>query len=188
MDTSDSVGRDNFQKELEFTNNVVKDLAVGQDKVRVSAVTFGSSVYNQFFLNQYDKKNDVMHAISGIPYLGGRTYTAEAIKYASQTSFNPVHGARNNVPHITVLVTNGPSTNKDITKLQGQAAKDNNVIMYAVGVGGAAEMEELEAVSSKPDSRYLMKAENFASLNGLSDLLSTKLCNGKYQHVLLVVM
>ena len=180
LDSSDTVGQTNFAKQLNFVKNTVNNLDVGRDKVRISTVTFSSGVHNQFFLNNYDTKANVMNAVSGIQYLPGSTDTSDALKYVTQTSFTPQHGGRGGIPHIMVLVTDGPSITRDITKLQAQTAKDNNIAIYTVGVGHGIDMDELKSVSSDPDSRYLLTADNYDSLGSLSELLATKMCNGKF--------
>ncbi|XP_076111945.1 uncharacterized protein LOC143080130 isoform X2 [Mytilus galloprovincialis] len=177
LDSSDTVGQTNFAKQLNFVKNTVNNLDVGRDKVRISTVTFSSGVHNQFFLNNYDTKANVMNAVSGIQYLPGSTDTSDALKYVTQTSFTPQHGGRGGIPHIMVLVTDGPSITRDITKLQAQTAKDNNIAIYTVGVGHGIDMDELKSVSSDPDSRYLLTADNYDSLGSLSELLATKMCN-----------
>jgi hypothetical protein len=188
VDSSEDVGKDNFNKQIEFLKRTVNDLKVAPDKTQISVVTFSSGVYNQFFLNQYATKADALAAIDRIPYISGRTHTSDALKYVTRTSFSPIHGARSNVPHIAVLMTNGPSTAKDLTKFQGQVAKDNNIIVYGVGVGSGVDMDELSSVTSSPSHRYLFKAENYGALNSLSSALSTKLCNGMYYLFLLKVV
>lgn len=182
VDSSDDVGKDNFQKQLAFLKQTVNNMKIAPDKTQISVVTFSSGVYNQFFLNAYASKADVLAAIDRIPYISGRTHTSDALTYVTHTSFNPIHGARSNVPHIGVLITDGPSTAKDLTKIQGQVAKDNNIIMYGVGVGSGINMDELSSVSSSPSHRYMLTAENYGALNSLSSSLSTKLCNGKLQY------
>lgn len=179
VDSSADVGQDNFQKQIDFIKQTVNNMDIAPDKTQVSLVTFSSGVYNQFFLNQYQTKADVLSAIDRIPYIAGRTHTSDALKYVTQTSFSPLHGARNNVPHIGILITDGPSTNKELTKVQGQVAKDNNVVMYTVGVGSGVDRDELSFVSSSPVQRYMLNAEHYGALNSLSGPLSTKLCNGK---------
>lgn len=180
IDSSDSVGQINFNRQLDFLKDVTNKLNVGQDQVHVSALTFSSGVHNKFYLNDYARKSDVLHALSGIQYFPGNTDTADAIKFMSQQSFSPAHGARGDVPHIAVLLTDGPSTTKAITKLQAQTAKDNSAVIYTVGVGSGVDVDELTSVSSNPDLRYSMFADNYDTLNSLSDMLATKICNGEW--------
>lgn len=179
LDSSSSVGQTNFAKQLEFVKNTVNNLDVRREHVQISTVTYSSGVHNQFFLNTYDTKTDVLNGISRIKYLPGTVDTGDAITYATQNSFSPNHGARSGAPHVMVLVTNGPSVTREITKLKAQTAKDNNILIYTVGVGNGIDTDELTSVASDPDSRYFLTADNFNSLNSLSDLLATKICNGQ---------
>ena len=154
-------------------------MQIGADKTQVSTVTFSSGVDNQFPLNQYTNKVDLDKAIMSIPFKGGQTHTAEGIRYVTSNSFSPVNGARYDVPHVLVVVTNGQSGTLDLTKLAAQTARDNGVIIYSVGVGAGVDMAELQAMATDPDSRHLFTAQNYDALSSLSDLMSTKICNGK---------
>ena len=40
-------------------------------------------------------------------YTKGRTNTADAIRYARETSFTPQNGMRSNAVHIAIIVTDG---------------------------------------------------------------------------------
>ena len=155
-------------------------MQIGPSKVQVSAVTFGTGATNQFYLNQYSDKVSVDNAILNIPFKGGPAKIANAIRYATGTSFSPVHGGRGDAPKIAVLLTNEPSGTLDVTKLEAQTARDNGVILYSIGIGGGADFNELRAITSDPDTRHMFKADNFDALSSLSDLLATKICNGKY--------
>ena len=178
LDSSDNVGKDNFQKQLAFVKDSVSKMNIAPDKVQASVVTYSTGVDNQFYLNQYRNKSDVQNAIARIPYKGGSTHTSEAIRFATGTSFSPLHGGRSDASHVAIVVTNGPSGAIDLTKLEAQTARDNGVILYSVGVGSGVDMNELKAIASDPDSRHLFTAQNYDALHSLSDLLATKVCNG----------
>lgn len=188
LDSSDQVGRDNFFKQKQFVKKVVSHLNVESNQVRVGAVKFSTRVENQFFLNQYRNKTDVQNAIDAIIYSGGHSNTANAIKYVRMTSFGSLHGARNNIPHIAVLVTNGPSTTKALTEQEAQTAKDSNVMVYTVGVGGGVNLDELRSVSSNPNSRYVLKAESYSAVDSIAGVLATRLCNGKFTVFIIILL
>ena len=180
LDSSDNVGKDNHQKQLQFVKDTMSKMNIGQNKVQASVVTYGAGVSNQFYLNQYLNNSGVQNAITNIPFKGGSTHhPGDAIRYATGTSFSPLHGGRSAAPHVAIVVTNGPSGAIDMTKLEAQTARDNGVILYAVGVGNGVDQNELQAIASDPDSRHLFKAQNYDALRSLSDLLATKVCNGK---------
>lgn len=180
LDNSDNVGQQNFQKELAFVRDVTNNMQLAPDKMQVSAVSFGTGATNQFDLNQYRDLSTLQSAIMSIPYKGGKPQIANAIHYATGSSFSPVHGGRGDAPHIAVVITNQPSGTIDTVKLQSQTAKDNGVILYAVGVGNGVDTKELQTIASDPDSRHFFTSQNFDALGSLSDLLATKICNGKF--------
>ncbi|KAH3771811.1 hypothetical protein DPMN_173140 [Dreissena polymorpha] len=153
-------------------------MQLGPNKVQVSAVTFGTGAKNQFDLNQYSDKAALEAAIMSIQYNGGQPALANAIRYVTGSSFSPLHGGRADAPHVAVVLTNQPSGTIDTIKLQSQTAKDNGVIIYAVGIGNGVNMNELQTLASDPDSRHLYTANNFDALSSLKDILATKLCNG----------
>jgi len=181
LDNSNNVGPQNFQKQLAFMAGVTNNMQLASDKMQVSAVTFGTGATNQFDLNQYRDTAALQSAINSIPYKGGNAQIANAIHYATGSSFSPLHGGRGDAPHIAVLLTNQPSGTIDTVKLESQTARDNGVILYTVGVGNAVDMNELQAIASDPDSRHIFQAQNFDALGSLTDLLATKICNGEFQ-------
>ena len=178
LDSSDSVGQDNFNREKLFVQNVVKKWNVGHDGMQVGVVTVGNTAQNQFFPNDHLTQTDLVRAIDQIQFSGGQTNTAEAIKFATDNSFRPIHGGRGRSPHVIIVVTNNPSASKDLALLQAKSARDNNIAIFTVGVGGGVDRSELNEMSSNPDLRYSMYTDGFQSLNSLTDMLAMKTCNG----------
>ena len=179
LDSSDNVGRENFNKELNFIKDVTNQFQISPNKVQVSSVTFGTGPTNQFYLNQYTDKTRLQNAISSIQFRGGAPKMAGAIRYATGTSYSPIHGGRADAPHVVVLLTNQPSGTVDMTRLEAQTARDNGIILYTVGIGGGADLNELQQIASDPDYRHMFTAQNFDALGSLSNLLAAKICNGK---------
>lgn len=179
IDSSENIGQQNFERLKEFLSDVTGKLNIAPEKFQVSAVTFGGTASSQFYLNQFADKVSLQNAIRNIPYSGGQVKMVDAIRFASITAFSATHGGRGNVPHVAVLLTNQPSGSIDMIKLEAQTARDNGIVLYAVGIGSKADVNELMAIASDPDSRHMYTAQNFDALGSLSDLLSTKICNGK---------
>ena len=94
VDSSGSVGDSNFQKTLSFIKNMTKGFNVGPNDIQIGMITFDSKPYLQFHLNKFHNKNDVIHAVGRTKYTRGGTYTHQALKYASDTSFTAANGAR----------------------------------------------------------------------------------------------
>lgn len=62
---------------------------------------------------------------------------------------------------------------------QAQKARDNDIDVFTVGIGGAIDKQELKDIASKPDSRYVYTADNFESAQALANVLGPKICNRK---------
>ncbi|KAK3766261.1 hypothetical protein RRG08_050231, partial [Elysia crispata] len=55
-DASGSVGAENFNKTLDFIENVVKALVIGPLDAQIGSVTFESDVHLEFHLNTYSNQ------------------------------------------------------------------------------------------------------------------------------------
>lgn len=61
--------------------------------------------------------------------------------------------------------------------------KDNNVVIYIVGVGSGVDVDELIFVFSNFDFRYFMFVDNYQILNSLFDMFVIKICNGEQRRI-----
>lgn len=75
VDGSWSVGRANFRKIREFIYSLVSAFEIGDDKTKVGIVQYSSDTRTEFDLNQYSRKEDLLSAITNLPYKGGNTMT-----------------------------------------------------------------------------------------------------------------
>ena len=66
LDSSSSIGQKNFQKLEDFLKNTVKDLDIGQDKVRVGVMQYSSYPSLEFPLNMYGSRYDALKAIDKV--------------------------------------------------------------------------------------------------------------------------
>lgn len=64
--------------------------------------------------------------------------------------------------------------------------KDNNVVIYIVGVGSGVDVDELIFVFSNFDFRYFMFVDNYQILNSLFDMFVIKICNGEQRRIWIV--
>lgn len=74
LDASGSIGKDNFQKQVDFVKDVVYGLNLDQD-TRVGLLTYSTSPNIRFYLNEYKTRMDVLNALA-VYYSGGTTNTA----------------------------------------------------------------------------------------------------------------
>ena len=65
LDSSGSLGRDNWTKVKEFVAGIVKQLDIGRLGCHVGVVYYGSSATLGFHLDKYTDKQDVIDAVMG---------------------------------------------------------------------------------------------------------------------------
>ena len=80
LDSSGSIGHNNYDTMLTFVKDLVSNFDVGPNKIRIGAEIFSDRTYQQFNLNTYQTKSAVEQAISNIPYRRGTTNTGQALK------------------------------------------------------------------------------------------------------------
>jgi collagen type VI alpha len=105
LDASSSIGTLNFQKQLEFVKNTVKQFDIGPSNTQISVLSFSDHVYKEFKLNQYSTKNAVLSAISKIKFHTGTTNTHLALSQVTQDSFSSTNGGRQDAAEIVILLT-----------------------------------------------------------------------------------
>lgn len=69
LDASESELAEGFAKEIQFVYNFARRFHIGPQNVQFSSVTFSSVVRNDFFLNSYNNRHDVLNAIQKISYM-----------------------------------------------------------------------------------------------------------------------
>ena len=77
------------------------------DGTRVSLLYFSDQPHVQFDLNSYDDIEDILYYTDNMPYVGGRTNTAGALKMMRQNMFKSAKGDRPTVPNYAVILTDG---------------------------------------------------------------------------------
>ena len=179
VDSSSFVGPDYFRMQLDFLKSTINYYNIAPQCTRVSLITFSDGAYNQFYLNQYTNKAALFNAIDNIQYHEAPArYSTEALKYMMANSFSTLHGGRNNVPHVGVLVSNGMAANSDAFLQTSQQAKLSGIKLYTVGVGTGGHIQQFATAASSPYSRYSLVADSYSSLNDLSYPLAYRTMGG----------
>ena len=167
---------------LTFVTNVVSNLNIGSDQVRVGVVRYSTKASVQFSLNSYTTNASLLEAIANITFNDGGTYTNLAILTCIQ-QFNTSYGARpksNGIPRIAIVVTDGYSTNSSATVAAAEIAHSEGIISYAVGVGDYFNMTELAIIATDPDNQYVRSVAEFSSneFQILQESLNNEACTG----------
>ncbi|XP_008292859.1 collagen alpha-1(XII) chain-like isoform X2 [Stegastes partitus] len=173
VDGSYSIGLSNFAKVRAFLEVLVNTFDIGPNKVQISLVQYSRDPHTEFYLNTHHDLNAVVKAVRTFPYRGGSTNTGRAMTYVRERIFQTSKGARSDVPRVTILITDGKSSDA----FQDPATKLRNadVEIFAVGVKDAVR-SELEAIASAPSQTHVYTVEDFDAFQRISKELTQSIC------------
>ncbi|XP_030634934.1 matrilin-4 [Chanos chanos] len=173
IDSSRSVRPHEFETMRKFMIDIIHELDIGLDATRVGVVQYSSQVQNVFSLKTFKKPEDMVKGINEIIPLAQGTMTGLAIRYAMNVAFSAEEGARPNVPHVAVIVTDGRP--QDRVAEVAAAARESGIEIYAVGVA-RADMTSLRAMASPPFEDHVFLVESFDLIHQFGLQFQDKLC------------
>uniref|UniRef100_G1P5G4 VWFA domain-containing protein n=1 Tax=Myotis lucifugus TaxID=59463 RepID=G1P5G4_MYOLU len=176
VDSSTSIGPQNFQKVKNFLHSVVLGLDISSDQVRVGLAQYNDNIYPAFRLNQYPLKSVVLEHIQNLPYRTGGTNTGAALEFVRTNYLTEAAGSRakDTVPQIVILVTDGESN--DEVQEAADRLKEDGVVVYVVGIN-VQDVQELQKMASEPFEKFLFNTENFNILQDVSGGILQSLCS-----------
>ena len=125
LDASGSIDTRHFALIKSFVARLVSGLdRLESGRGRVGLLTFADDARLQFSLGRYATRASAAAAIAGVQHSRGTTNTAAALRYVRESMFTRAGGARDNVPDVLVVLTDGGSNDKRRTQ----------VCMYDVGL------------------------------------------------------
>lgn len=171
MDSSRSSGTEDFEKMKNFMRLLVDKSDVGPETVHIGVVQFSEKCQEGFQLNQHFTKSDINNAIGRMSLMGQSTLTGDALQFVSNY-FKPAKGARQYVKKVLILITNGEA--QDEVKNHAEALREENIIIYSVGLFQANKMQLME-ISGKPEMVYYV--EDFEVLKYFKNEIVFEICS-----------
>lgn len=171
IDSSESVGPENFEIIKDFVTALVDRVTVGRNATRIGLVLYSLEVQLEFGLNKHTTQQDVKRAIRKMQYMGEGTYTGTAIRKATQEGFL---GARAGVRKVAIVLTDGQADKREAVKLDVvvREAHAANIEMYAIGIVNTSDpaqaefVHELNLIASDPDREHMYLIDDFNTLPG----------------------
>ena len=179
MDASGSVGTTNFEKQKNFVADFANTFDISPNNVQIGVVTFASEPKNEFNLNTFQTKLEVVNAISEIGSIRRRTRTDLALAYVRENSFTADAGDRVDAVNVLVILTDGKSNQPELTKEEADKIHETGAKVFAIGIGGGVDQTELSNIAT--DDKYVFRIDNFDAFDTLQDVLKKRTCEGKLQ-------
>uniref|UniRef100_A0A671UUM2 Collagen alpha-1(XXVIII) chain n=1 Tax=Sparus aurata TaxID=8175 RepID=A0A671UUM2_SPAAU len=183
IDSSESVGPENFEIIKDFVNALVDRVTVGRNATRIGLVLYSLEVKLVFNLARYVTKQDIKQAIRNIPYMGEGTYTGTAIRKATQEAF---YSSRIGVSKVAIVITDGQTDKREPVKLDiaVREAHAANIEMFALGIVNTSDptqaefMRELNLINWPQNSNTV----TFSKPNATTDIREKLISSGGGGH------
>ena len=185
LDTSGSIGADNFQLIRELVANITVELFNKSPNTSVGVILFANSAHIEFNLQTYTSLSTLLSAIDNLPYShGGKTDTAEALTLLLSTAKSGILRLRDDSSKIAIVITDGRSSSQSATLSAVAELHASNIFnVFAFGIG-VADQTELNAIASSPEFLFFVSTFDSADLKELIDKLLPELihpgCYGKF--------
>lgn len=170
IDSSESVGPENFQIIKNFVKTLTDQVAVDIATARVGIINYSHEVEKVAHLTQFSNKDDFKLAVDNMQYLGEGTYTATALHAANHM----FEAARPGVKKVALVITDGQTDTRDEKNLTEvvKHASDTNVEIFVIGVVKKDDPNfemfhrEMNLIATDPDSEHVYQFDDFITLQG----------------------
>lgn len=170
IDSSESVGPDNFDIIKDFVNALVDRASVSRDTTRVGVVLYSHINIVVVSLGQEVTQDQIKSRVRSMTYLGEGTFTGSAIQQANQV----FKAARPGVRKVAIIITDGQADRRDVVGLESAVseAQRGNIETFVIGVANQSDplyeefKKELQLMASDPDSEHVFLIEDFRALPG----------------------
>uniref|UniRef100_A0A8C5LFX7 Collagen alpha-1(XXVIII) chain n=1 Tax=Jaculus jaculus TaxID=51337 RepID=A0A8C5LFX7_JACJA len=179
IDSSESVGPENFQVIQNFVKTLADKVALDLATARIGIINYSHKVEKVASLKQFSSKDDFKVVVDNMQYLGEGTYTATALQAANDM----FKEARPGVKKVALVITDGQTDSRDKKKLAEvvKDANDSKVEIFVIGVvkkdDPNFELFHKEMNLIATDSEHVYQFDDFFALHDtLKQKLSKKIC------------
>ncbi|KAG4078367.1 hypothetical protein HA402_013077 [Bradysia odoriphaga] len=172
LDSSGSVGIDNYRKEKVFAYDLARVFA-NQEVSRFGFTIFSSSTQTLVPLDNSWSNDEIYGRVLNATYMGYTTNTDLAINSARLEYSS---SAQTSVPKNIVVITDGLSNDPGATKTAADIAIASGIRIFAVGIGPWANDAELLDITGG-NSNQVFKADNFDQLTSIVNPVGQAVCN-----------
>ncbi|MBN3298023.1 COSA1 protein, partial [Amia calva] len=183
IDSSESVGPENFDVVKDFVNALIDRVSVSREATRIGVVLYSHINVVVVSLQQPSNQADVKAAVRKMTYLGEGTYTGSAIKMTNQI----FQVSRPGVRKVAIVITDGQADKRDSVRLETavREAHATNIEMFVIGVVNRSDpfylefKDEMNVIASDPDEEHVYLIDDFMTLPALESKLLSRICENE---------
>ncbi|XP_048848648.1 collagen, type XXVIII, alpha 1a isoform X1 [Brienomyrus brachyistius] len=183
IDSSESVGPENFDVVKDFVNTLIDRVSVSREATRIGVVLYSHISTVVVSLQQQSGQDDVKAAVRKMAYLGEGTYTGSAIRRANQI----FQASRPGIRKVAIVLTDGQTDHRDEVKLEDavREAHSASIEMFVIGVVKRSDplykefVEEMNSMASEPTDEHVYLIDDFLTLSTLESKLLSQICESE---------
>ncbi|XP_052473489.1 collagen alpha-1(XXVIII) chain-like [Carassius gibelio] len=180
IDSSESVGPENFEIIKDFVNILIDRVSVSPEVTRVGVVLYSHVNLVVTSLQERLSREELKSAVRRMSYIGEGTYTGSGIRKANEI----FRFARPGVKKVAVVITDGQTDHRDPVKLEDavREAHSANITMLAIGVVNQSDpiydefKQELNLIASPPTEEHMFSTMDFTMLPEVEIKLLHEVC------------
>ncbi|XP_028819425.1 collagen, type XXVIII, alpha 1a isoform X1 [Denticeps clupeoides] len=180
IDSSESVGPENFELVKDFVNALIDHVPVSQKAARIGVVVYSHVDMVVSSLQQLSSQDDIKAAVRRMPYLGEGTFTGSAI----HKTIELFRDSRPGVRKVALVLTDGQADRRDAVRLEDAAARSHaeGIEIFVIGVASQNDLfyrelkSEMNVIASDPDYEHVYLVNDFKALPTLENKLMSHIC------------
>ncbi|MBZ0293632.1 MAG: VWA domain-containing protein [Anaerolineae bacterium] len=178
LDGSGSISSSDYVLMQNFSIGLVNSFNISKTEARFGIVQFAAERYGKVEVPLGDKRGVLIDRLTNLRRLANTGWTdiQEGI-YLGQREFDKHGRNRSQVPRAMIVLTDGyHNVGNPSPESEAQKAKKKSTLIYGVAVG-VADLTQIRAIASDPDSRFVFSIDNFAGLVQSLNQISESTCN-----------
>lgn len=159
VDSSTTVGQDDFRKETDFVKTMARLLNVEPNISRAAVISYGTNSTLVTRFTSYNSVDEFENSVDSAPYESGPRRMDLAIRNAGRV----LGEARRSLPKVVLLLTSGPETQDLDTENLHDAAEELrnfNAKVFVVAIGSSPDINELLPLVQKRDDVFQVPSFN----------------------------
>lgn len=174
LDSSESIGAVNFEKQRQFVEAFSLSFNVGSLTTNLGVITHtGSFGFVHFRFLDYHSLDEIRQALSRIPYTVGQSRLDLAMDLAINDLFTVSSGARWDIPKVLVILTDGVQGQVSKLRQATNKLRRAGVKVFVFGVGNVDSNQLRALVQSE---KYMVTVNSFQDLLSRSHELALRTC------------
>jgi hypothetical protein len=172
VDGSGSIFAHDFRTMQGFSQDLAGSFVISPEGAHVGVAQFSGEGQGRLEAGLSSDAAAVKSAIDSMAQIEGFTDIQEGIQLGQAEM--AAH-SRAGVPHIMVVLTDGQQEGAPGDPVaEAQSARNAGTEIFAIGVGGGPNLDQLNAIASDPDAGHVFSVEDF---DGLASVLNQLVAN-----------